>query len=198
MHIATNGVPGTNTQHSFWLSHGNEADELHDVLLTTGVVPLLDTFWDNSERQLSGLVLVMPLLAPLVPYRASRMQLTFKDILRCTRQLLLCLMKLHEERQVVHMDIKPSNILSRFSPTNGPEEFFLSDFGLAHMKGSLVDTAIGTSGFKAPEVARMERGRYEPIKADPSQDIYSLGRTVMDLVATNRYWLGCWPKPSTC
>jgi len=87
-----------------------------------GVVPLIDAFWDQPLGKAGWMacrVLVMPWLICLVQchwangqYQEQLMleHLVLGDVVRCARQLLECLVVLHEERHIVHLDIKPSNI----------------------------------------------------------------------------------------
>jgi serine/threonine protein kinase len=82
----------------------------------------------------------MPFLTCLAPGGGLCAPLKHADLLLCLRNLLGCLKQLHDERQVVHMDIKPSNIFARYAavPTSADQahedtiaEFLLADFGLA-------------------------------------------------------------------
>ncbi len=155
MHLAANGVPG--------------------------VVPLLDTFWDQPRGK-PGYdcfrVLVFPLLHPLqsqppavaslsLPPPASALSSDSDDddASNCSKnnnnsklggdddeatatntrrrkptsqleqihehlvQLLVCLKELHEERRIVHLDIKPSNLLQ----SQDGHHIFLIDFGLSRV-----------------------------------------------------------------
>jgi len=102
-----------------------------------GVVPLIDAFWDRPLGEAGWTacrVLVMPWLTCLVQRhwadgqyqeRLTLEHLALGDVVKCARQLLECLVVLHEERSIVHLDIKPSNIFvrlgscSRSCPTKG-------------------------------------------------------------------------------
>ncbi|WP_072622491.1 protein kinase domain-containing protein [Spirulina major] len=89
------------------------------------------------------------------------------------RDLLPVLQFIHD-RNVIHRDIKPDNILQRRSDG----KFILIDFGIAR---TLTETAmmggatvIGTPGFMAPEQMRG--------KVLPASDLYSLGVTCLNLI----------------
>jgi len=102
-----------------------------------GVVPLIDAFWDRPLGEAGWTacrVLVMPWLTCLVQRhwadgqyqeRLTLERLALGDVVKCARQLLECLVVLHEERRIVHLDIKPSNIFVRLGsyslscPTKG-------------------------------------------------------------------------------
>jgi serine/threonine protein kinase len=89
-------------------------------------------------------------------------------------QIVDALRYLHE-KNVVHLDIKPHNILYKQNPQNPFQYVFkLSDFGLAEKfiegKPAMAYVAAGTQQYMAPEMVRAWMG-YDPKAAD----IYSLG-----------------------
>jgi serine/threonine protein kinase len=105
------------------------------------VVPLLDTFWDRplgEGGKSSARVLVMPFLTCLAP-RGRCVPLKLADVVLCLRNMLACLRRLHEERRIVHLDIKPSNLFVLYAATDVEaldrtiSEFLLADFGLSQV-----------------------------------------------------------------
>ncbi|XP_077978011.1 serine/threonine-protein kinase 17A-like [Glandiceps talaboti] len=91
-----------------------------------------------------------------------------RDVVRLLRQIIEAVHYLHE-RNVVHLDLKPSNILLTHShPTQS--DIKLVDFGLARLvnKNEEVREILGTLDYVAPEVLS-----YEPISL--STDMWSLG-----------------------
>ncbi len=94
------------------------------------------------------------------------------------------------QKNVVHRDIKPGNILLRAStgsinasePLPGDVEPVLTDFGLVRLLDSQTQTSTGTvSGtpaYMSPEQARGE-------KVDHRTDIYSLGVVLYEMLAGN-------------
>ncbi len=99
---------------------------------------MLDAFWDKP-RGLAGAgsyrVLVMPLMQSVADNDLCEADhpLTLQEISLCARHILEALVELHEVRGIMHMDIKPSNILYTRDPSL---RFMLIDFGQSQVKGS--------------------------------------------------------------
>ncbi|MCA9613757.1 MAG: protein kinase [Myxococcales bacterium] len=146
-----------------------------------GVVRLFDvgTLGPEVERASSGrLVAGSPFVAmerlaqTLVPVVTRGA--TWERIRVITEQLLRALAHVHA-RGVIHLDLKPSNVMFR-GDEHGPA--VLTDFGiawLAHETGA--PTGTGTPGYAAPEqIVGDARG------IGPWSDLYALGCIVWELV----------------
>src|SRR5262249_8143424 len=87
------------------------------------------------------------------------------------RQICAALETAHA-KQIVHCDLKPSNIMLNLGPA-GRELVKVLDFGIAKIMtdpaGSLVSAAMGTPHYASPE--QLQLGR----TVDAPSDIYSLG-----------------------
>ncbi len=87
---------------------------------------------------------------------------------------ILTVLQFIHQKQVIHRDIKPDNIIRR----QEDEKLVLVDFGIAKFQNpancSVTGTAIGTAGYVAPEQARG--------KAKAASDLYSLGVTCVYLL----------------
>jgi serine/threonine-protein kinase len=85
-------------------------------------------------------------------------------------QLILAIAHLHQVCKLVHLDLKPDNILVAVDK-NGFPVVKIIDFGLACLMKDLAPGAKGTFKFMAPEVAQ----GYE---FDEKADIWSLGKII--------------------
>src|SRR6266487_444329 len=97
--------------------------------------------------------------------------LPFETIIAYVKQAADALYYIHEEKKLVHRDVKPENLLLRTD-----QDLLLSDFGIvvaAHTTGSLIlEDLIGTLPYMAPE-------QFEG-KPRPASDQYALGITVYE------------------
>ena len=111
---------------------------------------------------------------------SSSSSLTFSRRWKITRGIVSALMYLHQEceQQVIHRDIKSSNILldKDFNPK-------LGDFGLAklmdHNKSPDCTLTAGTMGYLAPEY--LQYG-----KATEKTDVFSFGVVVLEICCGRR------------
>ncbi|MDN3351451.1 serine/threonine-protein kinase [Actinomadura sp. DC4] len=129
-----------------------------------GIVEIHDFFLEEEEQQpwivmeyIKGRT-----LADLIAERA----LTERALARIGVHILDALVAVHD-RNVVHRDVKPTNIV-----INEAGEVFLVDFGIAHLGGRtrLTGALVGTADFLSPE--RVRNGT-----PGPPADLWSLGIT---------------------
>ncbi len=89
------------------------------------------------------------------------------------KQIAEGLIYLHEKENIVHRDVKPSNILL-FSKGTAK----LTDFGIGHTFQS-AETVIGTPAYQAPELFEDEE-EYEDDINPTKEDVWSLGITLYE------------------
>lgn len=99
---------------------------------------------------------------------------------------------LHRQR-VVHLDVKPGNLLLHANPAERSERIVLLDFGLSHhldlpdLLAEQFHVPMGTGPYIAPE-------QVLGVRDDPRSDLYSLGVTLYEL-ATGKLPFGAPVSP---
>ncbi|XP_054167568.1 uncharacterized protein LOC128964938 [Oppia nitens] len=123
-----------------------------------------------------------------------------KEIVKWLRHIAKALVYLHNDNRMVHLDIKPLNILykNRFG---GKRIYKLGDFGLAiaYEPGQPMEETNfpgGTTAYVAPEFFPAPGQRHGPIGqlgktvTTPPCDIYSAGATVVNCLIGNTFYRG--------
>jgi serine/threonine protein kinase len=159
---------------------------------------------NNPMRRLNGLITeyceggslrnwLPRMTQPRSSNRRSRtFQLPLRARLDVAEQLLQALAHVHRYG-LVHLDVKPANMLLRDAPLDlcqamtiaaaggsVPVDAALGDFGASRMQGCPITSAIGTDGYWAPEVEGASPEH--PAYAHPSMDVWSFGMLLYKLV----------------
>ena len=107
-------------------------------------------------------------------------EVTQKEALSIIRDVATALMYMHEEKKMLHLDLKPGNIMRR----HGDGHIFLIDFGLSKHYSSdgqpetSTSIGLGTAGYAPIEQAnQMKSGEFRP-----TIDVYALGATLFKLL----------------
>jgi serine/threonine protein kinase len=164
-----------------------EAMRLDELGEHSQIPTLLAYFEDHSRLYLVQQFIEGQTLLQELQYRGRFDEAGIRELL----QDLLPVLRFVHDRQVIHRDIKPTNILRR----NGDRRFVLIDFGIAKQitpdSLTLGGTKIGTEGYAPVEQWRSGR-------AFPASDLYSLGATCAFLLTCIRPdelyepIRGCW------
>lgn len=146
-----------------------EAHRLHE-LGSHGQIPCLLAYFSEDKK----LYLVQELIRGWNLWQELRLQGAFSEdkIWELLRGILPVIQFVHD-RDVIHRDIKPTNILRR----KRDGKFVLIDFGVAKRLTTTGNpgTKVGTQGYAAMEQVRSGR-------AYPASDLYSLGVTCIHLL----------------
>nr|ODN96118.1 STE/STE7 protein kinase [Cryptococcus depauperatus CBS 7855] len=108
-----------------------------------------------------------------------------EDVLRrITAGIVRGLRFLKDELQIMHRDVKPTNVL-----INKKGEIKLCDFGVSgQLEKSLAKTNIGCQSYMAPERIKSETVNQNPTYT-VSSDVWSVGLSIVELAK------GCYPYP---
>lgn len=146
---------------------------------TEFVVANYGAFWYAEEHLIAIAMEWMAYsLQDLITFNSGIPEDCARDIMF---QLLRALAYLHEEKKVIHRDIKPGNIL--VSPKG---EVKIGDFGVSAIVETLniSSTYVGTMLFMAPE--RLNEGTHYSF----SSDVWSVGLTFIASVTGGNPWGG--------
>ena len=135
------------------------------LILSPCFVPALELFEDGEFT-----CLLFEYIPGQTLTHFMRTHRSMKDKKLIVQQLALAIAHLHGDREIVHLDLKPDNILIVISPQGIPQVRII-DFGLALPFAMLASGSVGTKGYKAPEV---ESG----FEYDQKADIWSLGMII--------------------
>ncbi|CAL7948953.1 unnamed protein product [Xylocopa violacea] len=106
----------------------------------------------------------------------ERMEMTPQAMIVAILTQIVCGLDYIHSREIVHHDIKPSNI---FISTSGQLQIQLGDFGLAcPLRRENHHSILGTHMYAAPEQLQG--------KCDPKSDIYSLGIVLLELLVPTK------------
>lgn len=150
------------------------------------VIHLLGFSWDGSKRALVYEYMPNGSLGDLLSKEEAggRLSLGYEKLLEISMGVAQGIEYLHFgcESRIVHLDIKPQNVL--LDQNLNPK---ISDFGLAKMysreQSAISMTKIrGTIGYIAPEIFMRNVG-------NPSHksDVYSYGMLILDIVGGKKY-----------
>uniref|UniRef100_A0A914CTK9 Protein kinase domain-containing protein n=1 Tax=Acrobeloides nanus TaxID=290746 RepID=A0A914CTK9_9BILA len=155
-----------------------EVEVLRDIGGHENVIELYDVFETPTD-----VILVLELVSggELFDHVCANECLDETEAAAFIKQILLGVMHLHS-RFVVHLDIKPENIMLK---EKGKPRIKLIDFGLSRhiYPGIPVKDMIGTPEFVAPEVVN-----YEPLS--PATDMWALGVVTYILLSGGSPFLG--------
>ena len=145
------------------------------------VIPLIESFQQSGGK----LVLVFPFFRQDLENLLRTQTLTKSQSRLVLDGLFNALAYLHE-LNIIHRDVKPSNILLK--STNGP--VYLIDFGIAWIDGDPDSepsdhkiTDVGTTCYRPPEIL------FGCTNYDSSFDMWSAGCVVAELVRKEHYQL---------
>lgn len=154
-------------QEAYTLAHSSSLDDNSYIIK-----------YHNAWIERSHLYVIMELCdCSLSEYVERIGDLEEKVLKKIFRDVCKGLKKLHEHN-IVHLDIKPENILLSFS-----RRFKLADLGLARITTNLIgEIPEGDSRYLAPELIRIMSNDPDSIPDLTKADIFALGCTMLEIV----------------
>ena len=111
-----------------------------------------------------------------------RDKLSEQDLIKIVNQIANALNYCHE-RKLVHMDVKPENVLLNVGQDGKIKDLRLADFGLSSDLLDKEHQKIGGSlGYMAPELFSMDLSTTSSLELNERLDSYSLGVLIYNLV----------------
>jgi eukaryotic-like serine/threonine-protein kinase len=111
------------------------------------------------------------------------------------REVCLVLARAHD-LGIVHLDLKPTNIIITSDPVSRQEQIKVLDFGIAMIIGGetadatapalRMDRAIGTPGYSSPEQFAIHGDEVTRVPIDHRSDLYSLGVILYEMLTGAR------------
>ncbi|MEO1427611.1 MAG: serine/threonine-protein kinase [Cyanobacteria bacterium J06633_8] len=143
-------------------------------------IPCYLDYFEVNKPHLKGFCLVQNYIkaASLAEHLQIGRTFSIEEVKQLAESVLKILIYLHSQQpQIIHRNIKPSNILLTNRSGNSIGDVYLVDFGsvktLAAVKTGTM-TVVGTYGYMSPE--------HFGGKVIPSSDLYSLGATLIYLL----------------
>lgn len=141
-----------------------------------------DNVLDQTNRPRPRLIMMEYVRGGSLQSLTTRMNgslLNYNTIIKCIGQIASALNYVHSE-DILHLDLKPANILIRPNPDTDVPDFVLTDFGIAQFTrpGEELSRWGGTPPYMSPEHFSFARGK----GPDHRSDIYSLGMVMYQLV----------------
>lgn len=148
--------------------------------------PNIVSIYDFSEYEGNPYLVMKYVAGETLEDRLERQGLTLSEIARVLRPVAEALAYAHQQN-VLHRDVKPSNIILAENGT-----VYLTDFGLARLAASgsstmSQGTMIGTPHYISPEQALGQKA------LDARTDVYSLGVVLYELVVGRVPYAGDTP-----
>ncbi|MEL7240928.1 MAG: serine/threonine-protein kinase [Cyanobacteria bacterium J06573_2] len=143
-------------------------------------IPKYLNYFDINQPHLKGFALVQDYIQAvcLEEYLQSGITFSIGEIKQLAESVLKILIYIHSRKpEIIHQDIKPSNILLTNRSGNNIGDIYLVDFGAVKTLAASNTknmTVVGTYGYMSPE--------HFGGKIIPTSDLYSLGATLVYLV----------------
>ena len=147
--------------------------EVEQMIMPTLAGPHVPRFIAKGDFTRVPYIVMERIDGPSLRERFDAAPLAIDEVARIGAKVATALHDLHRQR-VVHLDVKPSNVVFRRGDDGSENDAVLIDFGLSHhdllpdLLEEEFDLPMGTSPYMSPEQVRFVRN-------DPRSDLFSTG-----------------------
>jgi nucleotide-binding universal stress UspA family protein len=147
--------------------------EVEQMIMPALVGPHVPAFIAKSDFTRLPYIVMERIDGPSLLERFDAAPLAIEEVAQIGAKVASALHDLHRQR-VVHLDVKPSNVMFRRLADGSLGDAVLIDFGLSHhdllpdLLEEEFDLPMGTSPYMSPEQVRFVRN-------DPRSDLFSIG-----------------------
>jgi eukaryotic-like serine/threonine-protein kinase len=147
--------------------------EVEQMIMPALVGPHVPRFIAKGDFTRVPYIVMERIDGPSLRARFDAAPLAIDEVARIGAKVATALHDLHRQR-VVHLDVKPSNVVFRRADDGSEGDAVLIDFGLSHhdllpdLLEEEFDLPMGTSPYMSPEQVRFVRN-------DPRSDLFSTG-----------------------
>jgi len=147
--------------------------EVEQMIMPTLAGPHVPRFVAKGDFTRVPYIVMERIDGPSLRERFDAAPLAIDEVARIGAKVATALHDLHRQR-VVHLDVKPSNVVFRRGDDGSDGDAVLIDFGLSHhdllpdLLEEEFDLPMGTSPYMSPEQVRFVRN-------DPRSDLFSTG-----------------------
>ena len=158
--------------------------EVEQMILPTLSGPHVPKFVARGDFAQRPCIVMERIAGSSLRERLDAAPLTIAEVVKIGTKIAIALHDLHRQH-VVHLDVKPSNVMFRPGPDGQIGDAVLIDFGLArhaHLPDLLeeeFELPMGTAPYMSPEQVQF-------VRSDPRSDLFALGVTLYHLATGAR------------
>lgn len=152
----------------------SEVTIIRNNLKHPNIVKYIKTFKEDKNLYIvMELIDGSPISHHIVAHKEKEEKFSEERIWNIFIQIVLALRYLHEEKQIVHRDLTPNNVM-----LSENDKITITDFGLAKLKDNdtSMKSVVGTLYYSCPEIIKNE-------SYDEKADVWSLGCLLYEMCA---------------
>ena len=158
--------------------------EVEQMIMPSLAGPHVPKFVAKGDFTRLPYIVMERIEGPSLRARLDAAPLALDEVVRIGAKVAAALHDLHRQH-VIHLDVKPSNIMFRTTADGEGDAAVLIDFGLSHHDGlpdlleEEFELPMGTSPYMSPEQVRF-------VRSDPRSDLFATGVMLYHLLTGER------------